>query len=87
MKDASPACAERLELRLPGLACPMPVLKAKKALAGLPAGGELELWSTDPHSGPDLEEFCRQTGHALLSRREADEDGKRWFVTLIRRKA
>lgn len=69
-------------LDLPGLACPMPVLKAKKALAGMPPGALLEVRSTDPHSVPDLTEFCRQTGHVLISSCEADG----MFTTRIARK-
>ena len=53
-------------LRLPGLSCPMPVLRAKKALAKMTPGAVLAVWSTDPHSTPDLSDFCRQTGHGLL---------------------
>ena len=45
-------------LRLPGLSCPMPVLRAKKALAKMTPGAVLAVWSTDPHSTPDLSDFC-----------------------------
>lgn len=83
--SAPAASAE--ELRLPGLSCPMPVLKAKKALAKMAPGAQLAVWSTDPHSAPDLSDFCRQTGHGLVEQREADEDGRRWFVTVISRRA
>lgn len=83
-----PASAEGAEeLRLPGLSCPMPVLKAKKALAKMAPGAHLAVWSTDPHSRPDLADFCRQTGHILEAQSEREEDGRKWFVTEIIRRA
>lgn len=74
-------------LRLPGLSCPMPVLRAKKALAKMTPGAVLAVWSTDPHSTPDLSDFCRQTGHGLLKQEEVDDDGRHWFVSEIQRRA
>ena len=90
MSDPATAAAlagEAEELRLPGLSCPMPVLKAKKALAKLPGGARLRVWSTDPHSAPDLSDFCRQTGHGLVGQAAVEQDGRRWFVTLVSRRA
>lgn len=49
-----------------GLNCPLPILKAKKALKDVPAGGTLEVISTDPGSVADFEAFCRTTGHQLM---------------------
>jgi tRNA 2-thiouridine synthesizing protein A len=54
-----------------GLNCPLPILKAKKALGGLATGDTLEVLSTDPGSVKDFEAFCRQTGNELL---ESNED-------------
>lgn len=54
-----------------GLNCPLPVLKAKKALVGLSTGDTLEVLATDPGSVKDFEAFCRQTGNELL---ESNED-------------
>ena len=51
--------------------CPLPILKAKKALGGLSTGDTLEVLSTDPGAVKDFEAFCRQTGNELL---EWDED-------------
>lgn len=45
--------------------CPLPILKAKKVLAGLPAGAVLEVLSNNPGSVEDFEAFCRATGHRL----------------------
>jgi tRNA 2-thiouridine synthesizing protein A len=55
-----------------GLNCPLPILKAKKALQEVAAGGTLEVWATDPGSVDDFKAFCRATGHVL---RESDGTG------------
>jgi tRNA 2-thiouridine synthesizing protein A len=55
-----------------GLNCPLPILKAKKALKEVPDGGTLEILATDPGSVADFEAFCRTTGNELL---EHGEDG------------
>ena len=55
-----------------GLNCPLPILKAKKAIAGLNPGDTLEVLSTDPGSVKDFEAFTRTTGNALL---ETSNDG------------
>jgi tRNA 2-thiouridine synthesizing protein A len=49
-----------------GLNCPLPILKAKKALKEVPTGGTLEIQATDPGSVADFEAFCRTTGNELL---------------------
>lgn len=69
-------------LDVTGLNCPMPLLKAKKALNELPAGGLLKVLATDPGSVRDFETFSRQSGHALLeSSREESV-----FTYLLRKK-
>ena len=55
-----------------GLNCPLPILKARKALKEVPEGGVLEILATDPGSVADFEAFCRQTGNELM---EHSEDG------------
>ncbi len=55
-----------------GMNCPIPILKAKKALKDVPAGEILEIHTTDPGSVADFEAFCRQTGNELI---ECVEDG------------
>ncbi|MDX2307372.1 MAG: sulfurtransferase TusA family protein [Hyphomicrobium sp.] len=50
-----------------GLACPLPVLKARKAIGELPPGAVLEVLSTDPAALLDFEAFCQATGHELVS--------------------
>ena len=55
-----------------GLNCPLPILKARKALKEVPAGGTLEILATDPGSVADFEAFCRQTGNELVEHSEDD---------------
>jgi len=55
-----------------GLNCPLPILKAKKALKTLEAGNTLEILSTDPGSVADFAAFCRTTGNELVEQSEGD---------------
>jgi len=55
-----------------GLNCPLPILKAKKALKTLEAGNTLEILSTDPGSVADFAAFCRTTGNKLVEQSDAD---------------
>lgn len=54
-----------------GANCPIPILKAKKAIAEVPVGGILEVLSTDPGAVADFQAFARQTGHELVEHSEA----------------
>lgn len=54
-----------------GLQCPLPVLRARKALKGLAAGDVLAVEATDPGAVKDFAAFCEATGNRLLSSREA----------------
>ncbi|MBC7281445.1 sulfurtransferase TusA family protein [Hoeflea sp.] len=63
-----------------GLNCPLPILKAKKALKGMPSGGTLEVLATDPGAVKDFEAFCRATGNELV---ESRTDGGT-YIFLIR---
>ena len=57
-----------------GLKCPLPVLKAKKALRELEQGEQIRVLSTDPSSVQDFEDYCSNAGHALLENKQlADE--------------
>ncbi len=49
-----------------GLNCPLPILRAKKALQTLGAGGTIEVLATDPGSVKDFQAFCRTTGNELV---------------------
>ena len=55
-----------------GLNCPLPILRAKKTLKEVPAGGTLEVLATDPGSVADFAAFCRTTGNELV---ESTADG------------
>jgi len=54
-------------LNAEGLNCPLPILKAKKALKTLSSGQVLEIRATDPGSVADFQAFCNQTGNELVS--------------------
>lgn len=54
-----------------GLNCPLPILRAKKAIGELSSGQVLKIVATDPGSVKDFEAFCKQTGNTLLSSAEA----------------
>ncbi len=66
------------ELDASGLNCPLPILRAKKSLAGLPSGQILHIIATDPGSVKDFEAFSKQTGNELMESRE--EGGKFYFL-------
>ncbi|MCR9176652.1 MAG: sulfurtransferase TusA family protein [Alphaproteobacteria bacterium] len=53
-------------LDVTGLKCPLPVLKARKALSGMAAGTVLEVLATDPAATLDFRHFSKQSGHELL---------------------
>ena len=59
-------------LDVKGLKCPLPILRAKKALAALEGGEELEVLATAAGAPDDFAAFCRQTGHVLVLSEEAD---------------
>jgi len=59
------------ELDARGLNCPLPILRAKKALAEVASGQVLKILSTDPGSVKDFAAFAKQTGNELLSTAEA----------------
>lgn len=66
-----------------GMNCPLPVLKANRALRGMAAGARLRVLATDRAAVADFQAFCRETGHALLA--WSEEAGIFSFV--IRRRA
>ncbi len=66
------------ELDATGLNCPLPILRAKKALASLESGQVLRIIATDPGSVKDFEAFAKQTGNELLESKE--EGGKFYFL-------
>lgn len=60
------------ELDARNLSCPLPILRAKKAIAQLSAGHVLKIIATDPGSVKDFAAFCSQTGNELLSSSEGN---------------
>ncbi len=70
------------ELDTRGLNCPLPILKAKKALATLQSGDVLKVLSTDPGSVRDFQAFARQTGNELVEQTSIGNE----FVHLLRRR-
>jgi tRNA 2-thiouridine synthesizing protein A len=70
------------ELDTRGLLCPLPILKAKKALAEMASGEVLKVVSTDPGSARDFQAFARQTGNELVSQDTANGE----FIHLLRRR-
>lgn len=65
-----------------GLNCPLPILKAKKALAEMASGEILRVMATDPGSVRDFQAFCRQTGNELVDHREDHKE----FTFFMKRK-
>lgn len=61
-----------------GLTCPLPILKAKKAIGQVPIGGTLEVLATDPGSREDFAVFAKTTGHALIE--DGEDSGVFRFV-------
>jgi tRNA 2-thiouridine synthesizing protein A len=68
------------DLDATGLACPLPIVKTKKALAAMAPGQVLRVRSTDPGTAHDMAAFAEQTGHALLH--SGEEGGA--FVFLLK---
>lgn len=64
--------SDETEIDAIGLLCPLPVLKARKALAGLPDGAVLRLRASDPAAIVDVPHFCAESGHGFLDMTEAE---------------
>ena len=62
------------ELDARGLVCPLPILRTKKNLVDMTSGQVLKIIATDPGAVIDFQVFADQTGHALLSMSETDEE-------------
>ncbi|MFA7668774.1 MAG: sulfurtransferase TusA family protein [Burkholderiaceae bacterium] len=67
MTAAADIPAHDTEVDASGLKCPLPILRAKKALAQMASGQVLKVITTDPHAERDFQAFCNQTGNALLA--------------------
>ncbi|TCP42841.1 sulfurtransferase TusA family protein [Rhodovulum marinum] len=62
-----------LEIDARGLRCPLPVLKARKALEQLADGGLLRLWADDPVAVVDIPHFCKEAGHEFIAMEDCEE--------------
>ena len=65
-----------------GLNCPLPILKAKKALAEMESGQLLKVIATDPGSMRDFQAFARQTGNELVEQSAAADE----FIHVLKRR-
>ena len=79
-EDATMQAQKELDTR--GLNCPLPILKAKKALADMRSGEVLRIVATDPGSMRDFQAFARQTGNELLEQSSANDE----FIHFLRRR-
>jgi TusA-related sulfurtransferase len=70
------------EIDTRGLNCPLPILKAKKALADMTSGQLLKVVSTDAGSTRDFQAFARQTGNELVDQQTVGND----FIHVLRRR-
>jgi TusA-related sulfurtransferase len=70
------------EIDTRGLTCPLPILKAKKALADMQSGEVLKVVATDPSSTRDFQAFARQTGNELLEQQQVEAD----YIHFLRRR-
>jgi tRNA 2-thiouridine synthesizing protein A len=71
-----------IDLDVRGLNCPLPILRTKKALAGMVSGQQIRIRATDPGATIDFPAFCRHTGNVIVH--QAEVDGVFEFV--LRRK-
>lgn len=70
------------EIDTRGLNCPLPILKAKKALADMESGQLLKVVATDPGSTRDFQAFARQTGNELVEQSTAGDE----FIHVLKRR-
>lgn len=70
------------ELDARGLNCPLPILKAKKALADMTSGQTLLVVSTDAGSVRDFQAFAKQTGNELLQQQTVEND----YISVLKRR-
>ena len=71
-----------IEVDARGLNCPLPILKAKKALNGMQSGQMLRVFATDAGSVRDFQAFAKQTGNELVDQQSVGAD----FIHVMRRR-
>ncbi len=74
------------ELDARGLTCPLPILKAKRALSEMHSGEVLKVLATDPGSVRDFQAFARQTGNDLVDQQASDVSGQNEYTHYLRRR-
>lgn len=74
------------EIDTRGLNCPLPILKAKKALADLASGQLLKVVATDVGSVRDFQAFAKQTGNELVEQTSEGDEGAKEFIHILRRR-
>lgn len=82
MNHPSGAIPCDVDLDVRGLNCPLPILRMKKALAGMASGQHIRVRATDPGSQIDFAAFCKHTGNEIVH--QAEVDGV--FEYVLRRK-
>ena len=70
------------EIDTRGLNCPLPILKAKKALAEMSTGQTLKVVATDPGSMRDFQAFAKQTGNELIDQQTVNDE----YIHVLRRR-
>jgi len=70
------------EIDTRGLNCPLPILKAKKALAEMSTGQTLKVVATDPGSMRDFQAFAKQTGNELIGQQTVNDE----YIHVLRRR-
>ena len=70
------------EIDTRGLNCPLPILKAKKALSEMVSGQVLKVVATDPGSVRDFQAFAKQTGNELVEQQTVGEE----YIHVLRRR-
>ena len=80
MQSEDFSCDKEIDTR--GLNCPLPILRAKKALAELASGQVLKVVATDPGSTRDFQAFARQTGNELLAQQTLGDE----FIHFLKRR-
>jgi tRNA 2-thiouridine synthesizing protein A len=83
MNDSRETGESELDVR--GLICPLPVLRARKALMALQPGAMLRVFCTDPAAAADFPAFCTTAGHALVESRQVPGEQGPELTFLIRR--
>jgi tRNA 2-thiouridine synthesizing protein A len=74
--------AHQKELDARGMNCPLPILRARKALNDMSTGEVLRIVATDPGSVKDFQSFCNQTGNPLVTQSATEKE----FTFFIRKK-